>query len=367
MKITAVQTDHYRIPLPAVLSDSTHGQISHFALNTVRIQTGDGLEGLGYTYTVGNVGGAAVQALLARDLTPLLLGADPRRIEQLWEQMWWHIHWVGRGGAAALAMSAVDIALWDLKARLAGEPLWRFLGGHTDRVKAYAGGIDLQFSLAELLAQTERFLGQGFRAIKMKVGREKLAEDVERVKAMRDMIGPDIVLMADANMRWSVDQAVRASRALAEFDLYWLEEPLIPDDLAGHARLAREGALPIATGENLHTLYEFQHMITQGGISFPEPDVSNMGGITAWLKVAHLAEAHNLPVTSHGVHDLHVHLLAAIPNASYLEAHGFGLERFLAQPLTLVDGQMVAPSRPGHGLNFDWAALEPHRDRANNQ
>jgi L-alanine-DL-glutamate epimerase-like enolase superfamily enzyme len=196
----------------------------------------------------------------------------------------------------------------------------------------------------------------------MKVGRDKLSEDVQRVGAMRDLLGPDVPLMVDANMRWSVDQAIRASHALGEFAVYWLEEPTIPDDLAGHARILRDGALPIATGENLRSVYEFQHLIAAGGVSFPEPDVSNIGGITTWLKVAHLAEAANLPVTSHGVHDLTVHLLAAVPNASYLEVHGFGLDRFIEHPLRLEDGRAVAPDRPGHGVTFDWEAMESFKD-----
>jgi len=362
MQITSIQTDHYRIPLPVTLSDSTHGDISHFALITVRVRTADGLEGLGYTYTVGNIGAAAVHAVIARDLTPLLLGADARQVEQIWERMWWHIHFVGRGGITAFAMAAVDIALWDLRARRADQPLWRLLGAQSPRVHAYAGGIDLQFTLDALLAQTDGFLEQGFRAIKMKVGRERLAEDVERVAAMREHLGPDFPLLVDANMRWSVAQAIRAARALTPYNVYWLEEPTIPDDVAGHARIAAEGGLPIATGENLHTVYEFQQMIAHGCIAFPEPDAANLGGLTPWLKVAHLAEAHNLPVTTHGVHDIQVHLLAAAPNASYLEVHGFGLERFQEQPLQLEEGMAIAPDRPGHGVALDWAALAEFRD-----
>jgi L-alanine-DL-glutamate epimerase-like enolase superfamily enzyme len=164
--------------------------------------------------------------------------------------------------------------------------------------------------------------------------------------------------MVDANMRWNVDQAIRAARALAEHDITWLEEPTIPDDVAGHVRIARDGGLPIATGENLHSIYEFERMIGAGGVAFPEPDLSNCGGVTVWLKVAHLAAAHNLPVTSHGVHDLHVHLLAAVPNKSYLEVHGFGLDRFIAAPLEIEDGTATAPERPGHGVELDWQALE---------
>ncbi|MBM3945599.1 MAG: mandelate racemase/muconate lactonizing enzyme family protein, partial [SAR202 cluster bacterium] len=337
MNITSVKAKHYRIPLPVVLSDSTHGDISHFELMTVRIQTDRGIEGLGYTYTVG-AGGAAIRLLIERDLAPLLKGGDPREVESLWQRMWWGAHWVGRGGLLSHAMSAVDIALWDAKGKAAGEPLWRLLGGHDPQVKAYAGGVDLYFTLDELKAQTLSFLERGLRAIKMKVGREKLSEDVERVAVVRGILGPDFPLMVDANMGWSVAQAIRASNALAEYGLYWLEEPTIPDDFEGHRRIAAEGALPIAAGENLHTLYEFQRLIGTNGAAFPEPDVSNIGGITPWMKVARLAEAHNLPVTSHGVHDVHVSLLAAIPNASYLELHGFPLDRFLVHPFQFNDG-----------------------------
>lgn len=361
MRITNVQTGHYRIPLPAVLSDSTHGDMSHFGLLTARVHTAEGLEGLGYTYCVGDIGGTAILALLQDDLAPLLLDEDGDRVERLWERMWWRLHFVGRGGAASFAMAALDIALWDLRGRAQEAPWWRMLGGHDPRVQVYAGGIDLQFSLESLLAQADDFLAQGFRAIKMKVGRDRLSEDVARVAAMRDHLGPDFPLMVDANMHWRVDEAVRAARVFAPYNLVWLEEPTIPDDVSGHARIAREGGLPIATGENFHTVYEFQQMIAHGAISFPEPDVATLGGVTPWLKVAHLAESCNLPITTHGVHDLQVHLLAAIPNSSYLEAHGFGLDRFIRHPLRIVDGAAVAPDRPGHGLEFDWEALEEFR------
>ena len=358
--IRELLADHYSIPLPVALSDSTHGTIKSFELITARVRDADGGEGVGYTYTVG-AGGAAVHAALARDLAPLVTGRDAERIEALWQAMWWGTHYGGRGGIQALAMSAVDIALWDLRARRQGSPLWRVLGGFDPRVPCYAGGIDLDFPLDALLRQTDENLARGFRAIKMKVGRPSLREDIERVRAMRAHLGPDFPLMVDANMRWSVDEAIRAARALVDSAPVWLEEPTIPDDVPGHVRIVRDGALPVAAGENLRTVYEFARLIEAGGVSFPEPDVSNCGGVTAWLKVAHLAEAHNLPVTSHGVHDLHVHLLAAVPNASFLEVHGFGLERFVAQPLVLEDGEAVAPDRPGHGVAFDWKALEALR------
>ena len=174
---------------------------------------------------------------------------------------------------------------------------------------------------------------------------------------MRDFLGEDFPLMVDANMRWTADEAIRAARAFAPMAIHWLEEPLIPDDVAGHVRVVREGGVPIATGENFRTLWEFRQMIAAGGVTFPEPDVTNCGGITPFMKIAHLAEAFNLPVTTHGAHDVTVHLLGAVPNRSYLEAHGFGLDRYIAEPLVISDGFAICPERPGHGIAFDWTGL----------
>jgi L-alanine-DL-glutamate epimerase-like enolase superfamily enzyme len=355
--ISTVTAGYYRIPLPVVLTDSMHGEMTTFELVTVRIRDADGAEGAGYTYTVGR-NGAAIHATLERDMADLLVGADADLIEQLWQRLWWGTHYGGRGGPTVLALSAVDIALWDLKARRLGTPLWRLLGGHDPKVPCYAGGIDLELSLDELLVQTDGNLEKGFRAIKMKVGRPKLAEDVARVAAMRQHLGDGFPLMADANMRWTVDQAIRAARAFQPFDLTWLEEPIQPDDVAGHARVVAEGGLPIAAGENLRSLWDFKQLVATGGVTYPEPDVTNCGGVTAFMKIAHLAEAFGLPVTSHGAHDVTVQLLAACPNRSYLEAHGFGLERYVAEPLRIEEGFAIAPERPGHGVDFDWQALE---------
>jgi L-alanine-DL-glutamate epimerase-like enolase superfamily enzyme len=358
--IASIEPGYYRIRLPTVLSDSTHGAMSVFELNTVRVRDADGAEGVGYTFTCGR-NGVAIDALLRRDFPPLLEGEDGDRIEHLWTKAWWAMHYGGRGGPTVLALSALDIALWDLKANRLAQPLWKLLGGNDPKVPCYAGGIDLDYPLDRLLQQTQDNLARGFRAIKMKVGRKRLSEDVARVEAMRGFLGDDFPLMVDANMKWSADEAIRAARAFGPYDLGWLEEPIIPDDVAGHVRIVREGGLPIATGENFRTLWEFKQMIASGGVTFPEPDVTNCGGITPFMKVAHLAEAFNLPVTSHGAHDITVHLLGAVPNRSYLEAHGFGLDRYIEQPLKIEDGFAVCPERPGHGIVFDWAALDSIR------
>lgn len=354
--ITALDAGLYRIPLTPPLSDSTHGLITAFELVTVRLRDSEGNEGVGYTYTVGRNGGAA-HAVLARDLPEVVLGEEADRIEAIWHKVWWAQHYGGRGGPTVLAQSALDIALWDLKARKLGQPLWRLLGGFDPAVPCYAGGVDLELPLDDLLRQTDGNLAKGFRAIKMKVGRPSLAEDVARIAAMRRHLGDGFPLMVDANMRWSVDEAVRAARSFQPLGLVWLEEPIVPDDVLGHVRVVRDGGMPIATGENLRTLWDFTQLIAAGGVTFPEPDVTNCGGITSFMKIAGLAEAFNLPVTSHGAHDVTVHLLAACPNRSYLEAHGFGLDAYIEHPLRLVEGRAVAPDRPGHGIVFDWDRL----------
>ncbi len=354
--ISNIETGHYRIPLPVTLSDSTHGEIGAFELITVRVRDADGAEGVGHTYTVGRNGGA-IADILRREVFELVMRREADDIESIWQHVWWGLHYGGRGGASVLALSALDIALWDLKGKRASLPLWRLLGGFDPRVPCYAGGIDLDLSVDGLLRQTDENLTKGFRAIKMKVGRPELAADVARVKAMRAHLGEGFPLMADANMKWTVEEAIRAARALQPYDLTWLEEPIIPDDIAGHARILAQGGIPIAAGENLRTLWEFKNYIAAGAVSYPEPDVTNCGGVTAFMKIAHLAEAFNLPVTSHGAHDVTVHLLAACPNRFYLEAHGFGLDRHIAHPLVLDGGMALAPSRAGHGVVFDWKGL----------
>ncbi len=355
-RIKNIETGHYRIPLSVTLSDSTHGQITAFELLTVRIRDTDGAEGVGYTYTVGRNGGA-VADILRREVPGLIEGCEAADTEAIWHRIWWALHYGGRGGPTVLALSAIDIALWDMKARRAALPLWRLLGGFDSRVPCYAGGIDLDLSVEALLQQTDDNLRKGFRAIKMKVGRSDLGSDVARVRAMRTHLGEGFPLMADANMKWTVEEAIRAARALQPYDLIWLEEPIIPDDVAGHARILAAGGVPIAAGENLRSLWEFKNYIAAGAVSYPEPDVTNCGGVTAFMKIARLAEAFNLPVTSHGAHDITVHLLAACPNRSYLEAHGFGLDRYIEHPLVLEGGMALAPMRPGHGVNFDWKGL----------
>lgn len=360
MTIDRLESQIYRIPLSTPVEAASHGVMSEFDMVVVRLRDSDGAQGCGYT--VLHAGhGASVKAVVDNVFSKIVLAEDPRRIEWNWARMWRSHHYSGRGGPVSFAIAAVDTALWDLRGRSLGEPLWRLLGGHKPEVRAYAGNIDLNFPKEKLLEGVSRSLAAGYKSIKMRLGKPSLREDVERVAAVRDLIGPDIELMADANEAWRTDQAMRAFHALRDFNLVWIEEPIRPDDYEGYAHLRAHGGIPIAAGENLHTLAEFTALISARGVDFPEPDLTTCGGITPWMKVAALAEAHGLPVTSHGAHDVHVHLLAAVPNAAYLEVHAFGLERFMAAPLQMRDGMAIAPDRPGHGIDLDWEALKALR------
>ena len=288
----------------------------------------------------------------------MLLGADAERIEWLWQRMWWALHYGGRGGLAALAISAVDIALWDMKARRCATPLWRLLGGHDPRVPCYAGGIDLDLPLDALLRQTDDNLARGFRAIKMKVGRPRAARG--RGACAGDARAPRRRFPADGRRQHALERGrgdSRGPRAGAASSSSGSRSRPSPTTWPATRASRARAACPSPTGENLHTLYEFSQMIRAGGVSYPEPDVTNCGGVTVFMKVAHLAEAFNLPVTSHGAHDLTVHLLAAAPNRSYLEAHGFGLDRYIADPMRDRRGLRRRPraAGPRHSLRLGRA------------
>ena len=364
MKITNVRSVLVRIPLQCPVRIATrevHGR--EFVLTFV--QTEDGTQGVGYTYA-GTVGGTMVRTAVDDVLRPLLLGADAGLIERHWATMFQDGLLVGRRGALLRAISAVDIALWDLAGKRAGIPLSRLLGGYQAEVPAYAsGGYYLEGKGPDGLArEMERYLRAGFTSVKIKVGGASIEKDVARVKAARDAIGPSVRLALDANNAYgSVSEAVRAAEAFQPYDIWWFEEPLAPDNIPGQAEVAGAVGMPVATGEIHQTRWDFRDLIRGQAAQILQPDAGVLGGISEWMKVAHTAASFDIPVAPHWHADLHVHLVGAVSNALTVEYFSleediYNFERILRERLAPSKGSIPIPDRPGLGLVLDQAAIE---------
>ncbi len=326
----------------------------------VEVATDDGLTGLGYSYTIGT-GGHAVLALLRHDLLPRLVGTEAGDIEARWNDLYAATRATSIGVITALALAAVDTALWDVRCRRAGEPLWRLAGGFRQQVPVYdTEGGWLHLPTEELVAGAAASRGAGLFGVKLKVGKRLVAEDVERIAAVRAEVGPGMEIMVDANQSLTVAGATRRARAFEELDVAWLEEPLPADDVSGHALLARASSVPVAVGESLYSLGQFRGYLEAGAAGIVQVDVARIGGITPWLKVAHLAEAFNVAVAPHFLMELHVSLAAAVPNGSYVE-HIPQLRAITTEELRIVDGHAVAPDTPGLGIAWNADAIDDRR------
>jgi L-alanine-DL-glutamate epimerase-like enolase superfamily enzyme len=341
------------------MGDAGHGAIDAEELITLRLHA-DGLEGEGYAYTIGR-GGHSIKSLIDHDLAPLLIGQDPTDIHGLWNRMWQRLLYIGRGGLTSFAIAAVDIALWDLHGLREQKPLYALLEADARDIPAYGSGVDLPKPLSELLRQVERFMERGFPGVKVKVGRHDPREDEERVGAVRKLIGDSVDLMVDANMSFDTEEALERGRRLEQYGLYWYEEPTIPEDVAGHARLARELAVPIAVGESLHSPHEFRRYVDERAAQILQIDPVTNGGITASVRALEMADAAGLNASSHYTDELSAHLLCSSPNAVYLEKHAFALDDYVQEPQAVVHGCVRPTEVPGTGLRFDERALAPYR------
>jgi L-talarate/galactarate dehydratase len=360
MKITHVTTRILRTPAdnPLVVGLPAPTDTREFV--TLELGTDQGLIGIGLTF----FGGALTPALKAAvdGLAGLLIGDDPMQTEAIAAKARRAAGGSGPGGLFTLALSAIDIACWDLKGKALGRSVAALLGGLRERVPTYASGALMRPHPIDYLAKAgPRLRDMGFRQMKMQCGSEPtVAASVERVRVMREAIGPDVDLMCDINQLWSVNHAIEVGRRIEPYHLFWLEDPTAHDDFAGLARIADNLVTPIAAGEYHYGIVPFRHMLEARSIDVVMIDLLRVGGITQWMKVAGMAEAFNLPVVSHLVPELHVHLIAAIPHGLTVEYMPWTLRLYEETP-RLENGQLLVPDTPGFGLAFDQAALKRYQ------
>lgn len=335
--------------------------VSEIHVIEVVVKTDDGATGHGLSWTP-TIGAASVRAMLDHDLRHAAVGrpADP----QIWDDLWRHLHEAGGSGVTTIALAGLDLALWDLRARRAGTGLAELLGRRRSQVPAYGSGVNLHYPLNELAAQARRWVDAGFTAVKIKVGRPELAEDVERVAAVREIIGPDRGLMVDANQRWEVDRATRAVEAFEPFRIAWLEEPFRAEDLGSHVELKRRTGVMIAVGENLHTLHRFQEYVGTGAVDVIQPNVVRVGGVTPFLRIAALARETGVGLAPHLLPELSAQLAFALPEVLWVEdveEAGFGRLGALREPcgVEIVDGVARGGPLLGLGLRFDPRFTSP--------
>ncbi len=364
MRVSKYKTRVLRTPAdnPLVVGLPEGNATRTFA--TLRLKTDEGISGIGITF---------IPSLSASPLTPALkeavdalaemvVGRDPMPVEAIAEDLKQAGGGSGPGGIFTLALAAVDMALWDIKGKALEQSVCSLLGGYRDRAPAYASGALMRTQGVEYLSEAgPRLVEMGFRQMKTQLGGDPTAaRELERIRVLREGIGDDIDLMCDINQLWNVNQAIEIGRRLEEYHLFWLEDVVAHDDYQGLARVADALTTPIAAGEYHYGINPFRHMLEARSIDIVMIDLLRVGGVTQWRKVAGMAEAFNLPVVSHLLPEIHVQLMAAIPNGLTVEYMPWTLRLFEETP-ELVDGDIVVPDKPGLGLAFDKDALKKYR------
>jgi L-alanine-DL-glutamate epimerase-like enolase superfamily enzyme len=366
MKIVAVEPFILHLPLTSSsISDSTHS-ITHWGVVGTRIKTDTNLEGYGFTGTHAHLPSDRLITSCIRDCyAPLLLGEDAHDHSRLWTKLARYpaLQWVGRAGITQLALAAVDIALWDLAAKHAGVPLWKYLGGAScSQLDAYNTDIGwLSFSRADLVDGAKRAVEvDGFRRIKIKVGHDDPDVDLDRLEAVRKAVGSTRIAI-DGNGRWDLPTCLRFCARAEALDIFWFEEPLWYDDVASHAALARATRIPVALGEQLYTLDAFKAFLAAGAVTYVQPDVTRLGGITEYILVADLAHAYHLPVAPHAgeMSQVHVHLSYWHPASSILEYIPWIKDHF-EEPIRVKDGVYALPQIPGASTTLLRLSVEAY-------
>ena len=322
----------------------------------VTITDSDGASGTGYSYTIGT-GGPAIISLLEQTLVPELIGRNAECIEEIWRDLLMKTHATAVGAITSLALAAIDIALWDLRCRKAGLPLFQMAGGAKPSVPLYTteGGW-LHIPTDDLVKDALAMQAKGFAGAKIKIGSPHISTDRARLAAVREAVGPEFDIMVDANQSFSRSEAIKRARMLEGFDIAWFEEPVPADDIGAHADLARRTSVPIAVGESLYSVSQFKDYLVQDACSIVQVDVARIGGITPWLKTAHMCEAFNVSVCPHFLMELHVSLVCAVPNAPMLE-YIPQLDTITNSQMTLKNGHAYPSEVAGIGIDWDWGAI----------
>ncbi|MEV0162072.1 L-talarate/galactarate dehydratase [Nonomuraea fuscirosea] len=354
-RIRHVALSSVTLPLDVPVSDAKvltgrQKPMTEIAFLFAEITTEDGHGGTGFSYSK-RAGGPA-QYAHAKEVGENLLGEDPSDIGRVYERLLWAGASVGRSGVATQALAAIDIALWDLKAKRAGLPLAKLLGSYRDSVRTYntSGGF-LHAPIEEVQARASQSLADGIGGIKIKVGQPDMREDLRRLAAVREHLGEGVPLMVDANQQWDRASALRFGRAVEEFGLVWIEEPLDAYDAEGHAQLAAALDTPIATGEMLSSVAEHVRLIEARAADVIQPDAPRVGGITSFLRLATLADHAGLQLAPHFAMEIHLHLAAAYPREPWVE-HFEWLNPLFEERLETRDGRMIVPDRPGLGFTL---------------
>jgi len=352
--ITRIKLSRVLLPLDHAFSDAKvvvgrQRPLQHVDLTFAEIDSAQGYDGLGFSYAL-RYGGAG-QFAHACEIAPLIIGEDPNDISKIWSQLLWAGASVGRSGMAVQAMAAIDIALWDMKAKRAGLPLAKLIGAYRDSVPCYntSGGY-LQAPIEEILEKADRSLERGIQGVKIKVGQPDTAADLKRVEALRRHLGDEVPIMVDANQQWDRMSAQRFGRRVEALNLAWIEEPLDAHDAEGHAALAAALDTPIATGEMLSSVDEHRNLITQRSVDIIQPDAPRIGGITPFLRLADLADQAGLGMAPHFVMEIHIHLAACYPKEPWVEQFEW-LEPLFNERLQISNGRIEIPDQPGLALS----------------
>jgi L-alanine-DL-glutamate epimerase-like enolase superfamily enzyme len=366
-KISSVEVHLVSEPVAGGFGDATR-KVESIGFLIVRVRTDSGLEGIGITYN--EVGGEATQDVIELNMAPRLLGRDPFETEIIYADFVQYMRGVGRKGLTFCALSAIDIALWDLKGKIFDVPLYRLLGGNRTRVPVYASGGWTTYSDEELVAEAMRMVKQGYDKIKLKVGVDggmNPQRDVARIAKVRDAIGPKTTLILDANNCWTAATAARFANRIKDYDILFLEEPVFADDIPGLAQFKRSTDLPLGTGEHEYTKFGARDLILANAVDVLQLDGARAGGYTEMLKVAAIAQAWNIPIAPHAMENIHLHLAAAVPNAWFVERlllfEELTSHTFVNAPVPK-DGYMEVPDLPGMGLTLNMDYI---RDQAKRQ